>query len=74
MFIWRIYIYSKQCQQRKQKANAKPTTKMSKENNIPPDFELGHDEEPKTASLNKEQTLTSKLIAFNCPVSSCSRD
>ena len=50
------------------KPKAKPKPKMNK-TPIPEDFELSSDEEePKTISLNKAQTLTSKFITFNCPM------
>ena len=34
---------------------------------IPEDFELS-DEEPAVVNLNEEQKLSSKFIAFNCPI------
>ena len=36
-------------------------------NPIPEDFELS-DDEPTTVNFNKEQTLTSKYITFDCPL------
>jgi len=33
----------------------------------PEDFELS-DDEPASVNLNEEQKLTSKLIAFDCPI------
>lgn len=39
----------------------------SKNNQFPEDFEL-LDDEPATVNLNEEPKLTSKLIAFDCPI------
>ena len=44
----------------------KKSTKMNK-TQIPEEFELA-DEEPTTIKLDEEQKLTSKFIAFDCPL------
>ena len=50
------------------KPKQKPKSKFWKQP-IPEDFELSGDE-PTTINLNKEQTLSSKFITFDCPICS----
>ena len=52
----------------KPKQKQKPKSKFKKQP-IPEDFELS-DDEPTTINLNKEQTLSSNIITFDCPICS----